>query len=243
MIERVYKKLRGSAILYDATRVEDPEPELFDPACWRASGEVEGSGDRGRGEALFVRHGDAQWVLRHYRRGGQAAKVSGDRYLWLGAKRTRSVAEWRLLEWLTHHDLPVPHPIAAWYRRRGLLYTADILIERIDPARSLTQALATGGVSEAEWHAIGACIRRFHSEGAYHADLNADNVLFGADNEVVLIDWDRGRLLEPSPVWQQSNLDRLLRSLVKRADTIAEVEFDGSEWEYLVAGYEEQVRA
>ena len=68
-------------------------------------------------------------------------------------------------------------------------------------------------------------------------------MLFGADNEVVLIDWDRGRLLEPSPVWQQSNLDRLLRSLVKRADTIAEVEFDGSEWEYLVAGYEEQVRA
>ena len=239
MIERVYKKLGGGrAILYDTNIVQEPTPEYVDPDWWESQGAIEGSGERGRGEARFVRHGDAQWVLRHYHRGGQAAKVSDDRYLWLGAKRTRSVAEWRLLEWMTNKGRPVPHPVAAWYRRRGLLYTADILVERIDPARSLTQALAAGGVSEEQWHAIGACIRRFHDEGCFHADLNADNVLFGAEDAVVLIDWDRGKLLETSRVWQQANLDRLMRSLVKRAGRIAEVDFDGSEWAHLIEGYE-----
>src|SRR3546814_1403765 len=70
-------------------------------------------------------------VLRNYLRGGMAEKVSRDRYVWRGADRTRSFAEFRLLRDLLKQDLPVPRPIAASYLREGPFYRASILMERL----------------------------------------------------------------------------------------------------------------
>src|SRR4029453_11025308 len=63
-----------------------------------------------------------RWVLRHYRRGGLIAKLSQDSYLWTGAARTRSFAEWRLLAELRRRGLRVPAPIAARYVRGLFTY-------------------------------------------------------------------------------------------------------------------------
>ncbi|NIC05464.1 3-deoxy-D-manno-octulosonic acid kinase, partial [Halomonas sp. DX6] len=73
-------------ILYDADSVCDAEqapqigPSLFDPCHWRHTGRVMGEAP-GRGSSLFLDAGREQWVLRPYRRGGLAARLSTSRYL------------------------------------------------------------------------------------------------------------------------------------------------------------------
>ena len=72
------------------------------------------------------------------------AKISKDAYLWSGEAETRSFAEWYLTYHLHRAGLPVPAPIAARYRRQGLLYRADLITQRIDNSESLAARLAQG---------------------------------------------------------------------------------------------------
>jgi 3-deoxy-D-manno-octulosonic acid kinase len=125
----------GGRMLYDASRTSNFSPEFFEPEYWRRHDAIEGAA-RGRGTTWFIRTGDSSFVLRHYRRGGLAAKISRDRYWWSGESDTRSFAEWYLTYHLHRAGLPVPTPIAARYRRRGLLYTADLITQRIDDSES-----------------------------------------------------------------------------------------------------------
>ncbi len=114
---------------------------MFEPEFWEARGSL-AAADAGRGSAWFVAAEGRHWVLRHYRRGGLAARLSADRYLWCGESRVRAFAEWRLLAELSRRGLPVPRPVAARYRRRGCLYRCDLITERIPEARPLSEWLA-----------------------------------------------------------------------------------------------------
>ncbi|TLZ22986.1 MAG: 3-deoxy-D-manno-octulosonic acid kinase, partial [Gammaproteobacteria bacterium] len=82
-------------MLYDASRVGNLSPNWFDPKYWEARGELDGAA-RGRGTTHFVRSAGKDYVLRHYRRGGLIARVSGDRYVWQGEQSTRPFEEWQL---------------------------------------------------------------------------------------------------------------------------------------------------
>src|ERR1700761_9131727 len=79
---------------------------LFDPAFWAARGEVNPTAG-GRGAAWFIQWRDLHWVLRHSRRGGLLAPLTGDRYGWAGEASVRTFAEWRLLKTLSERGLPV----------------------------------------------------------------------------------------------------------------------------------------
>jgi 3-deoxy-D-manno-octulosonic acid kinase len=199
-------------ILFDATRQRQAGPELFDPEHW--GGHAQRVGEGGRGGAWFVDAGARALVLRRYLRGGLAARLSHDGYAWRGESRVRSFAEYRLLRTLRQHGLAVPAPHAACYWRRGRLYRAAILVERIAGARSLAE-LASAQGSAAPWAATGRLIADFHRAGLDHADLNAHNVLFDGGGAGWLIDLDRGRLRRPARSWRERNLARLLRSLRK----------------------------
>jgi len=204
----------GGRMLYDTLRTSNFSARFFEPEYWRQHDAIEGSA-RGRGTTWFIRTGDSGFVLRHYRRGGLIANFSKDAYLWRGESETRSFAEWYLTYHLHRAGLPVPAPIAARYRRRGLFYTADLITQRIDGSESLAQALLRGALPLTQWIAIGRVIRRFHDAGVHHADLNAHNILFDAGGQGWLIDFDKGRLRIPATAWRERNLARLLRSLLK----------------------------
>ena len=201
------------AILFDRERLEQAEPALFSPSWWgaRARGVDEG----GRGSAWFVDAAFGPAVLRHYLRGGMAAKLSNDRYLWKGANRTRSFAEFRLMRELLARDLPVPRPLAACYLRQGMTYKAAILMERLMGVRSLAEYAQTAGRG-APWEETGRLVARFHRAGLDHADLNAHNILFDGSHKGWLIDFDRGVLKIPATRWRERNLARLQRSLLKQ---------------------------
>jgi 3-deoxy-D-manno-octulosonic acid kinase len=225
----------GAAILYDADGLGKIDARFFEPTHWQQQGALTGVA-RGRGTTWFVRHGEHELVLRHYRRGGMVGPWLGDRYLWLGLARTRAYREWHLLAELSRRGLPVPRPVAARVVRHGWYYRADLITQRIPATESLAQQLQRAPLTEAGWRALGQCLRRFHADGVWHADLNAHNILLGTTG-IYLIDFDRGRLRTPGS-WARANLARLQRSLAKLAGADATFYYDRTGWDALLAGYE-----
>jgi 3-deoxy-D-manno-octulosonic acid kinase len=223
------------AMLYDASRVGNASAELFDAAAWRARGALAAT-STGRGGAYFIDAGERQWVLRHYRRGGWAARLSTDAYLWTGENRTRPFREWRLLHEMHAAGLPVPIPVAARYSRSGFTYRGDLITEQIRGATPLSALLQVGPLPPNTWRAVGHCIRRFHDAGIWHADLNAHNILLDEAGRVYLVDFDRGARRAPGS-WRAANLSRLQRSLRKICALLPADRLETAMWTTLAEGY------
>ena len=230
--------VEGGAILTDgsergnaALALLTARPELEGPAASVVA--------RGRGGAFFLDVAGRRWVARPYRRGGWAALVSRDRYFWTGERNVRSFREWRLLAELSARNLPVPAPVAARYRRRGWSYRAELITERLEGTEPLSALVERAPVSLSLWVEIGRTLRRLHDAGAYHADLNAHNILADASGAVFVIDFDRGRLRAPG-VWRDANLARLYRSLLKVCAALPPDRFGATEWDTLLAAYRAQ---
>ncbi len=235
MQERHHEDATG-AILFDLALSPQVGHEWFVPAHWRSQGALSMRAG-GRGGVAVVRTPAGECVLRHYRRGGLVARLLGDRYLWTGADRTRSFAEFRLLGEITRLGLPGPRALAARYCRSGPGYTADLLTLRIPAARPLAECLAAGRLAGALAARVGALVARFHRAGVWHADLNAHNVLV-TEGALYLIDFDRGRLRRPARAWRHANLRRLRRSLLKLGAAAAdEAGFEQTVWQPLLDHY------
>lgn len=204
-------QFRGGAVCFDAKRISGADATLFVPGSDRYS-QVDPVSHGGRQAAWFVEGSFGRAVLRHYRRGGLAARLSSNRYIFTGARHTRSFAEFDLLRFMYARDLPVPRPLAAAWWRSGFTYRAAILIERIDDAQALAQCLDQGRHSQ-----VALAIFRMHQHGIWHADLNAYNILLDSRNKAWLIDFDKSRFRSLTPELRRANLLRLRRSLVKLA--------------------------
>jgi 3-deoxy-D-manno-octulosonic acid kinase len=232
-IEERFLTLPRGGIVYDAARVPHPDLQLFQPAYWAGrAGLEEVTG--GRQSVYFLRAADGHWVLRHYRRGGWAAALSQDRYVWFGAARTRCVREWRLLAEMARLGLPVPAPVAAGYQCSALTYCADLITVALPSSRTLADAITGAPLAQERWCQVGATLARFHAHGVHHADLNAHNVLLSAES-VYLLDFDRGRR-RARGAWEQAVLQRLQRSLQKIQGQRRDVYFGEREWGWLLAG-------
>ncbi|HEY1724849.1 MAG TPA: 3-deoxy-D-manno-octulosonic acid kinase [Steroidobacteraceae bacterium] len=229
-------EIRGGAMLYDTSKAGNAAANWFDPGWWARRGQVR-EAPEGRGSTLFIDADDRQLVLRHYRRGGWAARLFSDRYWWQAESLTRSFVEWHMLYVMRRAGLAVPRPIAACYRRTGRYsYCADLLTERIPEVSSLAARLQAGALPLSHWIALGKALRRFHKDGVFHADLNAHNVLISDEREVWLVDFDRGRLRKPG-LWCDSNIVRLRRSIEKIADPLPPEHFSEADWASLLSGY------
>ena len=232
--EEVLTHIAGGAMLYDAACLDHPNPAVFEPSYWEEQRGLQTAGG-GRGTIAFLTTSSGlRWVLRHYRRGGLVARLSGDLYFWTGAQRTRSFREFRLLRQLRAWNLPVPQPVAARYVRTTLGYRADLITAELPTRQTLAQALQAAQLSATAWYAIGRCIGRLHARGVQHADLNAHNILL-ADDAVYVLDFDRGRV-RARGAWEQAVLARLQRSLVKVTAGLDPIRFGAPQWEKLLRG-------
>lgn len=213
MIELLAVKDRdfGSAAMrYDAKVVEEPGLHLFDHT--EPSLQAEAVSEGGRQAAWYVRCGERQGVLRRYRRGGWAARVSDDQHLWSGVQAVRSLNEFDILRSLYEAGLPVPRPFAAAYWKHGFTYRAAIIVERIANVRPLASALDV-----ADYEQVARSIYAMHEQGVWHADLNAYNILLDEEGRAWLIDFDKARRMVLSLERRSANLLRLRRSLAKVA--------------------------
>lgn len=185
---------------------------------------VVGVASAGRGNTQFLSLDGEELVLRHYKRGGYASKVSENQYLWTGLEAARPFHELSILVHLKALKLPVPKAYAAEVVRNGASYSGSLLTYRI-PGITLAEAFISEQMSPDLWHQIGGTIKRFHEQGICHADLNAHNIMVRPEldvhNEepVSLLDFDRACLKDPNHTeWQHKTFSRLQRSLLKIAD-------------------------
>jgi 3-deoxy-D-manno-octulosonic acid kinase len=226
-----------SVMLYDPSLAGNFAACWFDPDHWRQLDALRGVAT-GRGNTYFFESGSRQYALRHYRRGGLIARLASDRYLDLGADRSRPLREFRLTRRLRQLGLPVAAAVAARYAPEGLAYRGDLVTLRLADVQTLASRLAVDASAlRDEWQRIGHVIARFHDAGVDHADLNAHNLLVDSHREWHLIDFDRARFRDPG-LWCDANLVRLRRSLLKVCDA-ARIDFDEGSWHELLAGYRE----
>jgi 3-deoxy-D-manno-octulosonic acid kinase len=241
MHEQLRQDTEG-AILFDPGMSPQVDGRWFDPAWWQGQDALRTQAG-GRGGVAVIATPAGECVLRHYRRGGMVAALMGDRYLWTGADRTRSFAEFRLLQAMLKQELPAPEVVAARYQKTGLHYRADLITRRIPDAQTLAECLAEGRLDTELAQEVGALVARFHRAGVWHADLNAHNVLV-APSALYLIDFDRGQRRAPAEGWRMANLQRLRRSLFKLgAAADGETAFDEKIWIPLMYGYERTLSA
>jgi 3-deoxy-D-manno-octulosonic acid kinase len=236
-VREALEKTRRGAILYDADVLTQLSDAAFTGAAWEAAEPVTGTfKSAGRGNTLFLRKGQSEFVLRRYLRGGLIGRMIREHYFWLGENASRGFAEFRLLAKLRARGLPVPVPAAARYVRRGPFYSADIITVRVPGIRSLSDRLTAAETDVLFWQQLGAGICRFHHAGVFHADLNVSNVQLDGGDTLWLLDFDRGRLLPPGP-WQQRNLARFHRSLRKLRQFNPAVHYSERDWNQFLKGY------
>ena len=212
--------LESGVIVFDKQIVSNPKINRFDAASYGSAANLV-SGKGGRGAAWFVNAEFGDAVLRHYRRGGWAAKISDARYLWRDESSARSIHEFHFMQALRRKNLPVPKPIAAMVLKKGLFYRAAILLERIPNVQSFLECVHQQTES-APWAALGRTIAAFHKAGAQHADLNAQNILLDTDQKIWLIDWDKAQFQNKAGPWCVDVLQRLQRSLMKYRGEVGE---------------------
>jgi 3-deoxy-D-manno-octulosonic acid kinase len=229
---------------YNANAIDGFSPEMLDSQYWQEKNSVTGSA-QGRGTTWFVQYDSRnkksinkpQWVLRHYYRGGLIGKIINDKYFFTGQENTRAAQEYQLLGTLQSLALPAPKPIAFRVVKQGPFYQADLLSSRIEHAQDLVAILSKGEMTEEVWREVGKVIRRFHNAGIYHHDLNSHNILLDDNNNVWLIDFDRGDQRDVSSAWQQANIARLLRSFEKEKNKLPIFHWTKEHWNMLIEGY------
>jgi 3-deoxy-D-manno-octulosonic-acid transferase len=243
MIQTLHPK-PGTEIWYDDSLANAITDDYFEPSFWRQQDKIIGSAT-GRASAWFIQHQPQNMLLRHYYRGGLVGKVNRDRFSREALIKSRAMAEFSLLLQLRELDLPVPQPIAARYQRAPIWgYRADILVAVIANSQDLFKLLLQRSLTAAEWCLVGATIRQLHQAGVYHSDLNCHNLMLDQAGKVWIVDFDKCGFRAEGE-WQQANLQRLLRSLVKEQGKAEQGQQpfhwqQTTDWPELMRGYQDR---
>ncbi|GAA4359046.1 3-deoxy-D-manno-octulosonic acid kinase [Kangiella marina] len=217
---------------------DEVSKDWFDPQQLQSNDEVIGQ-SVGRSTTYFFEKAGKHFVLRKYFRGGLLSKWVEDSYFYLGVRRTRAYLEQAMLKKMRKLQLPVPEPVALLISKKGLLYRASIIIRLIKNSRDLFHILRERALTDSEWIQVGALIKQFHDQGVYHSDLNIHNILMDDEGALWLIDFDKGRFVEPNASNLESNLSRLQRSLDKESKKWPQFHWRAPDWDLFMTGYEQ----
>ncbi len=228
-------RLVQAFLLFDSDATPGLTENHFEPGWWEQRKAIVATA-HGRGTVFFTQMDAMVWALRRYLRGGCMARFNRERYLWRGLENTRPWREWQLLKSLWAEGLPVPRPIGARVKRSGLIYTGDLITERIEGSTPIRELMEKGLMTRNDWLRIGALLRRFHAQGVRHDDINVSNVLRDESGKFHLIDFDKA-WISPAGPWQTHNLARFRRSIDKLGRKYPACFLPPGSWEALLEGY------
>jgi 3-deoxy-D-manno-octulosonic acid kinase len=223
-------------ILHDEDAVGNLGRKHFDLAYWQVGTEYENVFG-GRGGSIKINLQGKPAILRQYLRGGLMARLSTDRYLWLGRNRTRAWREWLMLRLAIEAGMPVPTPLGVCVCRDGLFYRAAIITAYINNSETLAQRITHSALENKSWHQLGLLLKQFQGHYFRHADLNANNILIDRQDRFYIIDFDKARMMKNLDDWQWSPLRRLQRSLEK-IDRQKKLHYRPTDWQALIDGYQ-----
>jgi len=221
-------------IVFDDSLINKNIECCFDAQFWQENNKVIGSAT-GRGITWFVQLEKIQGALRHYRRGGLFGKLISDHYFFVGWKKSRSIAEFELLQTLNKVGVNVPKPIAARVVKKHFCYQADLLSEKIPDAQDLVSILQKRSLTALEYQSIAKQIKKMHQAQVNHTDLNIHNILLDKQGRVWLIDFDKCRQ-QHGESWKEKNLQRLLRSFNKELKK-RKINWKLADWKLLMQHY------
>ncbi len=240
-------KTGNSYILYDASIIAEPTLQLFNRdyhtnQCYQQNKSeshtpVGQQGGIGRARVVYFSQGEKSFVLKHYYRGGAVASILKDRYLGFSIIKSRSFREFHLLKKMNEFGLPVPQAVAAHVEKALVSYRADLITEEIKNTKTLADVLSESSIDVEQWKKIGACIKLFHQNNVYHADLNARNILLTESMKIYLIDFDNSNIRIGPDSWKMDNISRLKRSLLKFKKNTDGFNFDEDDWSAFLDGY------
>lgn len=168
----------------------------------------------GRGQVSRFRLLNGEGVVRRYRRGGLAAKLSTDRFL-----GNRMLAEFRLHVDLYERGFPVPEPLGVAWKPYGPFFTGRIATRSLKAVTLLDYLNRSDAIQDVMVR-CGKRIREMHDLGVWHADLQVKNIMTDGAS-VWIIDFDNARMGAPlSKTARMRNLLRLRRSLEKHGRSL-----------------------
>ena len=168
----------------------------------------------GRGKTPEIEFEGRRLFLKHYIRGGFAAKISYDKYFFDSIASTRSVKEYNILNNLFSKELPVPKPAALQVIINKFTYTADLITCKIENVGTLHDFIMNSKMNSNLWDALESTLEKFYNENVYHSDLNSKNVLIDKNNNFHLVDFDNSYFFYEKKLFLKSIM-RLERSLFK----------------------------
>ena len=150
----------------------------------------------GRTSITVVRlEGIGSVVIKYYRRGGAIRYLIKQRYIKCG--KTRCQIEYELLQKVRSFGINAPEPIAFAYRGR-LLYQCWLVTREIKDHQTLAQLSClneerTRIVMKEVIKQVSTLIKN----KILHADLHPGNVIVDNQNQVYLLDFDKGSIFPP----------------------------------------------
>ena len=186
-----------------------------------AAGQPDAQAFAGRGNAYHMQSNEDEWVVRHYSRGGAAARVLTDQYVRTGVPRP--LKELHASVAARARGVATPEVVASVIYPAGPVYRGDIATRYVPRSAPLADVAISSERREAAvrigaWRAAGRLMRAVFDAGVEHADLNLRNILIqmrdGAEPEALLLDLDRAVVHSGplSPDSRQAALERLHRS-------------------------------
>jgi 3-deoxy-D-manno-octulosonic acid kinase len=229
-------KVSPNIFLLKSDQSQPITAQWFDPDFWQSQQALTGTGN-GRGEVWFINSKFGEFVIRRYRRGGLIAKFNKRAFLFTGQESTRPWLELSLLEHMRTLDLPVPKPIGGIYAIKKGFYQAELLTETIQGAKDLFDLIKSDKKDQIAWQEVGKVIKRFHTNGIYHSDLNCHNIMIDKQDKIWLIDFDKCEQRTQDQNWMQANIDRLKRSLDKESNKFSNFYVSKEQWLAFLEGY------
>jgi 3-deoxy-D-manno-octulosonic acid kinase len=159
--------------------------KLLDQPCNGAESALSGRRSAHHSELL----GFGRVVVKRYHRGGVLGRFIRDIYIRWG--KTRSQAEFELLDSVRSLGVSAPEPIAYAYRGR-FFYRAWLVTREVSEHESLAQLSSTDEELARELtEQLADQIALLVQAGIYHIDLHPGNVLVDDNKKLFIIDFDK----------------------------------------------------
>ncbi|MFQ5866977.1 MAG: lipopolysaccharide kinase InaA family protein [bacterium] len=172
-----------------------------------------------------IRGSNERMIIKHYEHGGLFRKITRD--VLFG--NSRPFRELVILEVASQKGIPVPEVLAARVDRIfGPLYKGEIAYKEIPDSTNLLEYLKRlkerrlkEKISQKKEiiKSLAEAIKKMHTSGIYHADLNVKNVLIqniGKGIQVYLVDFDCSKIKQNLSLRDRiKNLARFNRSCEK----------------------------
>lgn len=179
---------------------------------------------RGRRPLVCGSLGPREVIIKRLYHGGLLARVTGDRF-WNTSRLTGALES---EEYLKKHNVRTAVTEFVSWRRLGGFVRCEVGVRRLGNGRDASDFFfPASGRQPAQWEQwaarLGKVVKQLHEIQFIHPDLNLMNFYFTHDENIVILDLDKGEIpaCAASQGKKQKNIIRLLRSIRKQGALFA----------------------